>query len=152
MRYYEVFSSSSQAALKIWPEVILSHSGFLVSLSKRIRSKRDKRGFPKQVLHSSPVKHPPAGLVAAMTEQRLFNVLTMPALAIEIVCCSIASCTEVLSCEFIVVNSSTQQTPPSASTSAPASKCQPSESCNKGVSINRSVNFAEIKRDVWSCH
>ncbi|EZA51964.1 hypothetical protein X777_09279, partial [Ooceraea biroi] len=103
------------------------------SLSRRIRSKRDKRGFPRHVFHSSPVKHPPSGLVAAMTEQRLFNVLTMPALAIEIVCCSIASCTEVLSCELIVVNSSTQQTPPSASTNAPASRCQPSESCNLSI-------------------
>jgi len=33
----------------------------------------------------------PMGLAAAITEQRACNVVTIPALLIEIVCCSIAS-------------------------------------------------------------
>jgi hypothetical protein len=41
---------------------------------------------------------PYKGLAAAMTEHLALKVVTIPALEIEIVCCSIASWIEVLSC------------------------------------------------------
>ena len=52
-------------------------------------------------------------------------------LATLMVCCSIASCILVLSCSLVLLNSSIQQIPPSASTSAPASSCHSPPSYNK---------------------
>lgn len=62
------------------------------------------------------------GLAAAITEHLAYRVATIPALEIEIDCCSIASWIEVLSWSFILSNSSIKQIPLSAKTSAPPSK------------------------------
>lgn len=63
------------------------------------------------------------GFAAAMIEHRVFNLHTIPAFAMLIVCCSIASWMDERSDSRIRLNSSMQHTPPSASTSAPASSC-----------------------------
>jgi hypothetical protein len=60
--------------------------------------------------------------VAANIVHLEFILQHKPALAILIVCCSIASCTLPLSSGLIKENSSMQQTPQSARTRAPASK------------------------------
>ena len=62
------------------------------------------------------------GLAAAKIEVLAFNVVVIPALAIETVYCSMTSWIEVLSDSFILSNSSIQQIPLSAKTNAPASK------------------------------
>mmetsp|Transcript_18826 Transcript_18826/g.64108 ORF Transcript_18826/g.64108 Transcript_18826/m.64108 type:complete len:342 (-) Transcript_18826:199-1224(-) len=64
---------------------------------------------------------PPTGLAAASTEDLALSVVVMPALAMEIVCCSITSWMEVRSVSSILSNSSMQQMPMSAITSAPPS-------------------------------
>ena len=64
---------------------------------------------------------PLTGLAAAMTAQRALSVVTMPALLMEMDCCSMASWMLVRSASFILSNSSMQHTPWSASTSAPPS-------------------------------
>jgi hypothetical protein len=61
------------------------------------------------------------GLAAARTLVLLFRIVVIPALAIEIVYCSIASWIAIRSYEFILSNSSIQTMPPSASTMAPPS-------------------------------
>jgi hypothetical protein len=61
-------------------------------------------------------------LAAARTEVRELSTVVIPALAIEIVCCSIASWIATRSCSRILSNSSMQTTPPSASTIAPPSR------------------------------
>ena len=53
---------------------------------------------------------------------RALSVVVMPALAIETVCCSITSWIAVRSASSILSNSSMQQIPLSASTSAPPSR------------------------------
>ena len=65
---------------------------------------------------------PIIGFIAAKIEHLALSVACMPALVIDIVCCSMASCmaTESLSC--ILSNSSMQQIPLSASIRAPASR------------------------------
>ena len=60
------------------------------------------------------------------------SCVTMPALEMEIVCCSMASWMLVLSESFILSNSSIRQTPLSASTRAPASRVH---SWRKGIRI-----------------
>ena len=61
------------------------------------------------------------GFAAAITAQRLDSVVTMPALEMEMVCCSIASWMAVRSWSLILSNSSIRQIPESASTMAPPS-------------------------------
>ena len=61
------------------------------------------------------------GLAAAKTAVRLFNWHTMPALAIDMVCCSITSKRTVWTLSFILSNSSMQHTPSSLRTKAPLS-------------------------------
>lgn len=61
------------------------------------------------------------GLAAAITAQRACSEVMMPALEMEMDCCSMASWMEVRSASFILSNSSMRQTPWSASTSAPPS-------------------------------
>mmetsp|Transcript_10268 Transcript_10268/g.25163 ORF Transcript_10268/g.25163 Transcript_10268/m.25163 type:complete len:255 (-) Transcript_10268:492-1256(-) len=56
-----------------------------------------------------------------MTEQRAWRLVTMPALLMEMDCCSIASWMLTRSWSFILSNSSMRHTPRSASTSAPPS-------------------------------
>ena len=62
------------------------------------------------------------GLLAAIIVVLVLILQTMPALATEIVCCSIASCILALSSAFIIENSSIVHTPQSARTRAPASR------------------------------
>ncbi|KAH3667549.1 hypothetical protein OGATHE_003072 [Ogataea polymorpha] len=64
---------------------------------------------------------PPIGLAAARIEVLAFNVAWIPALVMEIVCCSIASWMATWSTRSILSNSSMQQIPLSASIKAPAS-------------------------------
>ena len=64
---------------------------------------------------------PNIGLAAAKIEHLAFNLVVIPALAIDIVYYSIASCITTLSSGLILSNSSIQQTPPLANTKAPAS-------------------------------
>lgn len=65
---------------------------------------------------------PPIGFAAAITEHLACNDVTIPALEIDIDYYSIASWIEVLSCSFILSNSSIKQIPLSASTNAPPSR------------------------------
>lgn len=60
-------------------------------------------------------------MAAASIEHFAFNLVVIPAFAIEIVYYSIASCIATLSSALILSNSSIQQTPPLAKTNAPAS-------------------------------
>eukprot|EP01139_Manchomonas_bermudensis_P009913 Amastigsp_a339685_11.p3 type:complete len:141 gc:universal Amastigsp_a339685_11:833-1255(+) len=57
-----------------------------------------------------------------MIAQRAWSVVTMPALEMEMVCCSMASWIETRSWSLILSNSSMRQHPWSASTSAPPSR------------------------------
>ncbi|EZA54967.1 hypothetical protein X777_04430, partial [Ooceraea biroi] len=93
------------------------------SLTMNIVSKRDSIVGMKSMF-SSPLMsshRPKTELAAASTEHLVFRVVVMPAFAIEIVCCSIASCIATRSSSFILSNSSMQTTPPSARTIAPPS-------------------------------
>jgi len=63
----------------------------------------------------------PTGLAAARMAVLEFSWHTIPALAMEMVCCSIAYRRMVLEFYYILSNSSIQQIPWSASTSAPLS-------------------------------
>ena len=65
----------------------------------------------------------PLGFVAASILHRVLSLQTSPALATLIVCCSIASWILDRSCSRMLLNSSMQHRPPSASTRAPASSC-----------------------------
>jgi len=65
---------------------------------------------------------PYRGFAAARIDVRAFNEVAIPALAIDTVYYSITSWIDVLSCSFILSNSSMQHTPMSASTRAPPSK------------------------------
>uniref|UniRef100_V9IAW1 Uncharacterized protein n=1 Tax=Apis cerana TaxID=7461 RepID=V9IAW1_APICE len=93
------------------------------SLTMNIISKRDKIVGIKSIFSSPFIssQRPNIEFAAAKTEQRVFNVVVIPAFAIDIVCCSIASCIATLSSSFILSNSSIQTTPPSARTIAPPS-------------------------------
>ena len=62
------------------------------------------------------------GFAAAKIEVLAFNVVVIPALEMEMVCCSITSWIAVRSVSSILSNSSIQQIPLSANTSAPPSK------------------------------
>lgn len=64
---------------------------------------------------------PKIGFAAANTEVLEFNLVVMPAFAMLIVCCSIASWIATLSAGFILSNSSIHTIPPSAKTRAPPS-------------------------------
>jgi hypothetical protein len=62
------------------------------------------------------------GFAAANIDVLELRTVVMPAFAIEIVCCSMASCIATQSCGLILSNSSMQTTPPSANTKAPPSR------------------------------
>lgn len=62
------------------------------------------------------------GFAAASIDVLEFKIVVIPALAIDIVYCSIASWMAILSSAFILSNSSMHTTPPSARTIAPPSK------------------------------
>ncbi|OBZ79856.1 hypothetical protein A0H81_00483 [Grifola frondosa] len=65
---------------------------------------------------------PHTGFAAASTLVREFSTVVMPAFAMEIVCCSIASWMATRSSSRILSNSSMQTTPVSARTIAPPSR------------------------------
>ena len=103
----------------------LSFSASITSRMRKIRSNRDRIVVWKSMFSAAErrsSKLPKTGLAAARTEQREFNMVVIPALAMEIVCCSIASWIATRSSSFILSNSSMQTTPPSASTMAPPSR------------------------------
>jgi hypothetical protein len=62
------------------------------------------------------------GFAAAKIEHFALSLVVIPALAIDIVYCSMASCMTTRSSGLILSNSSIQHTPPLANTRAPASK------------------------------
>mmetsp|Transcript_574 Transcript_574/g.1322 ORF Transcript_574/g.1322 Transcript_574/m.1322 type:complete len:241 (-) Transcript_574:592-1314(-) len=102
-----------------------SATGSTTSCSTQRQSKRCRIGsvsstFSDRVQELS--YRPPMGLAAAITEQRAWRDVTIPALETEMDCCSMASWMEVRSCSFILSNSSMRQTPRSARTSAPPSR------------------------------
>ena len=108
-----------------------------LSVNNQIISNREINGGAKLIWAVNGVSDtgsnlPLFGLAAANTAQRVLRLAFIPALEIEIVCCSIASCILDLSASFILSNSSIDASPKSAKTKAPASKVQrPSaaESC-----------------------
>ena len=63
----------------------------------------------------------PTGLADASTDVLAFNTAMIPALAMDIVCCSITSCSVDRALSLILSNSSMQQIPRSDSTNAPLS-------------------------------
>ena len=65
---------------------------------------------------------PYTGLAAAKIDVLALSLVVIPALAMETVYCSMTSCMATQSCSSILSNSSIQQIPLSASTSAPPSK------------------------------
>ena len=101
-----------------------SSIGFASSFTMHTESKRERIGSERSTFsanESDASYRDPFGLAAAMTAQRACSVAVIPALAMEIDCCSIASWIDVRSPSFILSNSSIRQTPLSASTSAPPS-------------------------------
>ena len=78
-----------------------------VGRGRRGRGRRGREGgkgeepltFSEKVKEGSYL--PPMGLEAAMMEQRACSEVTMPALDMEMLCCSMASCMLVLSWSFI---------------------------------------------------
>lgn len=64
---------------------------------------------------------PNFGLAAAITLHRARREVTIPALEIEMLCCSMASCIDTRSRSLILSNSSMRQMPSSARTKAPPS-------------------------------
>jgi len=92
---------------------------------KNKRSKRDSRAAGKLMFSTGDILvlyRPYKGLAAARIEVRAFKVVEIPALEIEIVCCSMTSWMAVRSDSSILSNSSIQQIPLSASTRAPPSE------------------------------
>ena len=87
------------------------------------KSNLDIRGADKLILcfNAFDLSYlPNNGLAAARIDVLAFNVAYIPALAIEIVCCYIASWIATWSFTSILSNSSIQQTPLSANINAPA--------------------------------
>mmetsp|Transcript_17301 Transcript_17301/g.35073 ORF Transcript_17301/g.35073 Transcript_17301/m.35073 type:complete len:229 (-) Transcript_17301:785-1471(-) len=103
-------------------------------------SKRDKIVVSKSICSPVLVKSsyvPKRGLAAATTLHRVFSIVVMPALAMEIVCCSIASWMATRSFKLILSNSSMQMTPLSARTIAPASRVNSLEAASRTMAAVR---------------
>ena len=96
----------------------------LRSLTTKIQSKRDRivvyKSIWSEIVRRSSY-FPRRGLAAARTAVLEFRIVVIPALAIEMVYCSMASCRMVLPFSSILSNSSIQQIPLSAMTNAPPS-------------------------------
>mmetsp|Transcript_8990 Transcript_8990/g.21921 ORF Transcript_8990/g.21921 Transcript_8990/m.21921 type:complete len:260 (-) Transcript_8990:1443-2222(-) len=98
------------------------------SFSTHSTSKRDRIGSVRStfcVKLSWESYRPYRGFAAAITEHRACSDAQMPAFAMEMVCCSIASWIATRSSFRILSNSSMHTTPPSASTMAPPSREKP---------------------------
>jgi hypothetical protein len=101
-----------------------SSSLFGLSNIRKRRSKRDSKAAGKLIFSTGDtlgLYRPYRGLAAARIDVRAFRVVDIPAFDIDIVCCSITSWIAVRSVSSILSNSSMQQIPLSASTSAPPS-------------------------------
>merc|ERR1719469_1858678 len=97
-------------------------------LPRNIMSKRDKMVDSKSICSDEDAKSsyvPNRGFAAASTLHLVFNIVVIPAFAIEMVCCSMASCIATRSFGSILSNSSMQTIPPSANTIAPPSREKP---------------------------
>ncbi|KAH3665076.1 hypothetical protein OGATHE_003891 [Ogataea polymorpha] len=89
------------------------------------RSKRDRSGGGRSMFFVTGrfgLYLDSIGLAEARMEVLALSVVIIPALAIEIVCCSITSCNTDRVDSDILSNSSMQHTPPSERTSAPLSR------------------------------
>lgn len=87
-------------------------------------SNRDNSAAGRLILSTGDnfgLYRPYNGLAAARIEVRALSVVDIPALEIDIVCCSITSWIAVRSDSSILSNSSIQQIPLSARTRAPPS-------------------------------
>jgi hypothetical protein len=85
---FEVYISRMCLANKV------SDDSLAISKRMYIRSKRDKRGGDRLMFYINDfwgLNLESIGLAATKTDVREFNWQTIPALAIDIVCCSIAS-------------------------------------------------------------
>src|SRR6056297_3192057 len=90
-----------------------------------MRSKRDKRVGGNWMFSTTDKRglyRESTGLAEAKMDVRAFRVQMIPALAMETVCCSMASWRIARVVSLILSNSSMQQTPWSLNTNAPDSK------------------------------
>lgn len=71
-------------------------------ISKRERIGSDKSTFSEN--DAAGLYLPCTGLAAAITEHLALRLVTIPAFDIEMLCCSMASWMDVLSCSFILSN------------------------------------------------
>mmetsp|Transcript_29811 Transcript_29811/g.78209 ORF Transcript_29811/g.78209 Transcript_29811/m.78209 type:complete len:247 (-) Transcript_29811:1274-2014(-) len=104
---------------------VASRASLCSSRTMKMRSNRDRMVDWNSMFSSASLvssHRPKAELAAAMTEVRELSVVVIPALAIEMVCCSIASWIATRSDSLILSNSSMHTTPPSARTIAPPSR------------------------------
>lgn len=103
------------------------------------KSKRERIGEGRSICSAIDLylsNLPNFGFAAASTLQRLLSVAIIPAFAIDIVCCSRASCIADLSSSLILSSSSTHTLPLSPSTSAPAFKLQPPRSSRTAAAVS----------------
>mmetsp|Transcript_29980 Transcript_29980/g.101054 ORF Transcript_29980/g.101054 Transcript_29980/m.101054 type:complete len:271 (-) Transcript_29980:104-916(-) len=116
-------SPARRAPFRTFDDTARSQASSGTSSMTRTMSKRERSGGGREVLmeRSCEWSYFPFGLVTAMTVALADNLHTSPAFATERVCCSIASWIFSRSCTRMLENSSMQQTPRSARTSAPAS-------------------------------
>ena len=99
------------------------------SVNNQITSNRETSGGARLICavkgtSETGSKRPLFGFAAARTAHRVRRLALMPALEMEIFCCSMASCMLERSPSFILSNSSIAANPKSARTSAPASSVQ----------------------------
>jgi len=102
-----------------------SDSRYTSSFTTHNISNLDKIGSVRSTLswnESWESYFPLTGFAAAITLHLAYRVATIPAFDIEMLYYSIASWIDVLSCSFILSNSSIKQIPLSANTNAPPSK------------------------------
>lgn len=107
-----------------WDAMALSAPSSLISLTMKMLSNLDRIELWNSIYSAACFRSsylPKTGLAAANTDVLEFRIVVIPAFAIEIVYCSIASWIATLSYPLILSNSSMQTTPPSASTIAPPS-------------------------------
>lgn len=101
-----------------------SSSRLGVSRIRKRTSNRDKRAAGRLIFSTGEILglyRPYKGLAAARMDARALRVVLIPALEMEMVCCSMTSWMAVRSDSSILSNSSMQQIPLSARTSAPPS-------------------------------
>mmetsp|Transcript_17064 Transcript_17064/g.36942 ORF Transcript_17064/g.36942 Transcript_17064/m.36942 type:complete len:438 (+) Transcript_17064:770-2083(+) len=113
-----------QCCRSTWCEMRRSLSASFLSRMTKSKSKRESSESGIAIFCIGGMLglyEPKMGLAAATTAQRALSEAWIPALEMVTVCCSITSWIATRSASSILSNSSTQQTPRSASTMAPAS-------------------------------